>query len=174
MGLDKLEDSIVSSSSEMETKEKSLTESSDESSGPKSDKSDEVPEWQDLLGSGSIMKKILREGTPDTRPEKLQKCTISYELGLDDGTFVEKKENFVVDLGDSEVVQGLDVALGLMNINEKCMLKIQARLAFGSVGLAPKIPPNATVIYVIELVDVTDASEPGELSISERKLKGYY
>lgn len=168
MGVDTREENTISDTPELEAKDKSATESLDESPGPKS----EVPEWQDLLGSGSIMKKILEEGTPDTRPERLQRCTINYELGLDDGTFVERKENFEVHLGDCEVIHGLDVALGLMNVKEKCMLKIQSRLAFGSVGLAPKIPANATVIYIVELVDVADGSEPGELSISERKTRG--
>lgn len=60
-------------------------------------------EWEDLLGSGSLMKKILREGEPDTRPMRLESCFINYVCKLEDGTVVEEKKNFEMLLGDCEV-----------------------------------------------------------------------
>lgn len=60
-------------------------------------------EWEDLLGSGSLMKKIVNEGHPDTRPMRLERCFINYECRLEDGTLVDEKENFEVLLGDCEV-----------------------------------------------------------------------
>lgn len=71
-----------------------------------------------------------------------------------------------------QLTQGLDLALGLMNVGEKCELKIQPRLAYGSKGLEPKVPPEATVCYTVELVSVEPEEEPESLSLAQRKLQG--
>lgn len=67
------------------------------------DEKNKKNEWEDLLGSGSLMKKIVREGQPDTRPQRLERCFINYKCMLEDGTLVEEKENFEMLLGDCEV-----------------------------------------------------------------------
>ncbi|XP_044745021.1 peptidyl-prolyl cis-trans isomerase FKBP8 [Coccinella septempunctata] len=128
-------------------------------------------EWIDILGSGVIMKKILKEGTPDTRPQKQQTCVINYELFVEEDDIIQKEENFEIDLGDNDVIQGLDVSIGLMNVGETCILKIQPRLAFGSKGLPPKIGPDTTVSYKIELISVAE-EELESMSITQRKIKG--
>lgn len=61
------------------------------------------PEWEDLLGSGSLMKKLLTEGIPNTRPQRLERVIINYECRLEDGTLAYKHENFSMLLGDCEV-----------------------------------------------------------------------
>lgn len=67
------------------------------------DESEKKSEWEDLLGSGSLMKRIIKEGQPDTRPQRLERCFINYECRLEDGTLVEGKEYFEMLLGDCEV-----------------------------------------------------------------------
>jgi FKBP-type peptidyl-prolyl cis-trans isomerase len=174
MAIDKGETDTNRAATNTDPEEKpSKSDLNDSSSTPRPEKIDEEPEWIDLLGSESLLKKITKVGQPDTRPQRLQKCTINYELTLSDGTFVERKENQEIQLGDCEVVQGLDVALGLMNVKERCVLKIEPRLAFGTIGLSPKIPPNSVVIYDIELVAVEPEDDPEALPISERKIQGY-
>ncbi|CAG9860350.1 unnamed protein product [Phyllotreta striolata] len=130
------------------------------------------PEWVDLLGSGAIMKKLLTEGKPDSRPQRSEKCIINYTLYLKDETVVESASNFQLNLGESDVIQGLDVALGLMNIGEKCRLQIEPRLAFSKKGLASDIPPDATVIYDVELVQVEPEDVIDSMTIGERRQKG--
>lgn len=70
-------------------------------------------------------------------------------------------------------MQGLDLAIGLMNIGEICELKIEPRLAYGNKGLPPLIPADAKIIYSVELVSVNDEDETDKLSVTERKTKGY-
>nr|CAH7748382.1 unnamed protein product [Callosobruchus chinensis] len=138
-----------------------------------SDKESPRDEWTDLLGSGVIMKKIIIEGKPDSRPERSEKCIVNYTCYLEDETVIESCGNFEVYLGEyDQVIQGLDVSLGLMNIGEKCRLKIQPRLAYGSIGLPPKIPSNTTLIYDIELVAIEPETNADALSIQERKILG--
>lgn len=94
------ENTDESSDPEADTNENATRASGDNSSA---EKEPEIEEWQDLLGSGSIMKKILIEGKPDSRPQRLERCTINYECSVENGDFVEKQENLEVLLGDHEV-----------------------------------------------------------------------
>lgn len=61
-------------------------------------------EWEDILGSGSLMKLTVSKGKPNSRPQRLQNCRIRYVCTLDDGTEVEKHDNFELQLGDCEVM----------------------------------------------------------------------
>ncbi|KAJ3647891.1 hypothetical protein Zmor_019740 [Zophobas morio] len=173
MTIDRAATDPTNSSLETDYDEKTgVSDSNEEPATPPSEKTEEEPEWTDLLGSGSVMKKIITQGSPNTRPDRRMKCVVNYELSLADGKLVERKDNVEIQLGDCDVVQGLDVAVGLMNVGEKCRLKIEPRLAFGTVGLSPKIPPNAKVVYDVELVAAEPEEDPESLSILERKLQG--
>lgn len=57
-------------------------------------------------------------------------------------------------------------------MGEKCKLEIEPRLAFGEKGLPPHIPPNATVVYDLELVRVEPEDEIENLSLEQRKITG--
>lgn len=59
-----------------------------------------------------------------------------------------------------------------MNVGERCLLQIEPRLAFGVKGLPPKIPPNAVVLYDVELVCVQPEDEIENLTISQRIITG--
>ena len=131
-----------------------------------------IDKWEDILGSGSLMKKVIVEGKPDSRPQRLENCIINYECTLEDGKLIEKKEKFKVQLGDYEVIQGLDLALGLMNVGEVSKLKIEARLAYGQKGFENRVPPDTTVHYTVELLEVVPDDEPEQLTITQRRLKG--
>lgn len=71
--------------------------------GLETEPEDEKSEWEDLLGSGSLMKKVVQKGKEDGRPQRLERCVINYECTLEDGTLVEKRDNFEMLLGDCEV-----------------------------------------------------------------------
>ncbi|XP_046970540.1 peptidyl-prolyl cis-trans isomerase FKBP8-like isoform X2 [Vanessa cardui] len=100
-----------------------------------------VEEWQDVLGSGALLKKILKTGdeSEGSRPQRTDICRISYELKLRDGTqdLVEKRDHVKIYLGDNEVLQALDLALTLMYKGEICLLQIAPRFAYGEAGLKP-------------------------------------
>ncbi|KAJ8925653.1 hypothetical protein NQ315_009498, partial [Exocentrus adspersus] len=133
---------------------------------------EEKDEWTDLLGSGAIMKKVIVEGKSNTRPQRQEKCVINYTCFLEDKTVVDSAENFELHLGESDVISGLDVSLGLMNVGEKCRLKIEPRLAFGKKGLSPNIPPDAVLMYDVELVSVQPEDDIETLNIQQRKSFG--
>jgi FKBP-type peptidyl-prolyl cis-trans isomerase len=68
-------------------------------------------------------------------------------------------EPFVFQLGSKQVIAGLESALQRLKIGTKATLYIPAELAYGKEGLGDVIPPNAPVIYDIELLGIVSASQ---------------
>lgn len=70
---------------------------------------------------------------------------------LEDGTVVEDFQNYAVQVGDVEVVQGVDMAIPLMTVGELAEISVESRFAYGAQGLTNEkdntksIPPNAKV-----------------------------
>lgn len=65
---------------------------------------------------------------------------------------VEEFTNYAVQVGDIEVVQGVDMSLPLMTVGELAEISADSRFAYGSQGLtnendnSKSIPPNAKVL----------------------------
>lgn len=86
---------------------------------------------------------------------------------------MEVFDNFVFQLGDSEVTQGLDMAIGLMDVGEKAEISCSARFAYGTIGLpSQNIPAEATVCYVVELLSVHEETDLEKFSYESRKEVG--
>lgn len=64
-----------------------------------------VDEWMDILGSGQLRKKVLKAGRPHSRPNRSDICTVKFTGTLEDGTVVEEEDDFIMQLGDMEVIQ---------------------------------------------------------------------
>lgn len=77
--------------------------SQDDIPSVESKKSILTDEWEDILGSGALMKKTIREGEPDTKPKRLMICTINYKCTLENGDLVEQIQNLKLYQGDLEV-----------------------------------------------------------------------
>ncbi|XP_018372055.1 PREDICTED: peptidyl-prolyl cis-trans isomerase FKBP8-like isoform X2 [Trachymyrmex cornetzi] len=141
-------------------------QSKDQSKGDQSKE-----EWLDIIGNGQLMKKIIKKGTKDVKPIQKDVCTLTFTGVLDDGIVVEDQDNVSIQLGDFEVVQGLDLTIVLMELGEIAEIKIDPRFAYGTRGEG-SIPPNATITYTVELKAIEDSPDIESLSVKERRELG--
>ncbi len=92
-----------------------------------------------ILGNKSLQKKIVEYGEEgdSSRPINGQMVTISYEAYLHEDPnhkLIDHSDNLSFILGDGDVTSGLDMAVCLMDRNEKAEIIIEARHAYGSIG----------------------------------------
>ncbi len=100
---------------------------------------------------------ILKEGSGEA--SKIgDKVTVDYVGTLTDGTkfdsSIDRGTPFSFVLGENRVIQGWELGLLGMQVGEKIRLTIPPELAYGSQGVSGAIPPNATLIFEIDLLKI--------------------
>ena len=66
----------------------------------------------------------------------------------------DRNEPFSFNLGAGEVIQGWDEGVAGMKVGGQRMLTIPASMGYGARGAGGVIPPNATLLFDVELLDV--------------------
>ena len=101
---------------------------------------------------------IIQEGTGQ-QPVAGQTVSVHYKGQLLDGTVFDssykrqKPLDFV--LGQGQVIPGWDEGVSLLKVGDKARFVIPSDLAYGSGGAGGVIPPNAALIFDVELVTVS-------------------
>lgn len=57
-------------------------------------------------------------------------------------------------LGQGMVIEGWDEGIALLQVGDKARFVIPSYLGYGSAGAGGAIPPNATLVFDVELMDV--------------------
>ena len=87
-----------------------------------------------------------------------QRVSVHYTGSLTDGTVFDSSYNrghpLTFELGIGQVIAGWDEGIGLMKEGGKATLTIPPNLGYGERGAGGVIPPNATLIFEVELVKV--------------------
>lgn len=100
---------------------------------------------------------IIQKGD-GVKAEKGKTVSVHYKGALPDGTVFDSsfKRNQPIDfqLGVGQVIPGWDEGIALLNVGDKARLVIPSDLAYGSAGAGGVIPPNATLVFDVELVAV--------------------
>lgn len=84
--------------------------------------------------------------------------SVHYKGQLADGrvfdSSYERKQPIDFTVGVGQVIKGWDEGLQLLQVGDKARLVIPSHLAYGSQGAGGVIPPDATLIFDVELMDV--------------------
>lgn len=84
--------------------------------------------------------------------------TVNYVGKLEDGTVFDASARhgkpFTFQLGVGSVIAGWDQGVAGMNVGGKRVLVIPPELGYGAQGAGGVIPPNATLTFEVELLDV--------------------
>ncbi len=92
-------------------------------------------------------------------PKRGDTVTVHYTGWLADGTkfdsSVDQHEPFSFVLGTGQVIQGWDQGVAGMRVGDKARLTIPPELAYGTQGYPGAIPPNATLIFEVELLSIS-------------------
>ena len=112
-------------------------------------------EWLDVLGNGSLKKMIVQKGGGN-QPSRGQRALLNLlgRVSAMDGAVVEEQRDLEVEIGEAEVVQGLDLALPLMTEGEIAWVYMKSRFGYGDTGNGDNIPANVDLYYMVELKEV--------------------
>ncbi|MBE7513999.1 MAG: FKBP-type peptidyl-prolyl cis-trans isomerase [Anaerolineales bacterium] len=99
----------------------------------------------------------LVEGT-GAMPQSGQTIVVHYTGTLENGTKFDsskdRKEPFSFRIGVGQVIKGWDEGVMSMKVGGKRQLTIPAALGYGARGAGGVIPPNATLIFEVELIAI--------------------
>ncbi|WP_431122559.1 peptidylprolyl isomerase [Flagellimonas flava] len=101
--------------------------------------------------------KMIQEGS-GSKAEKGKTVSVHYEGSLTNGQVFDSSysRNQPIDftLGVGQVIPGWDEGIGLLKVGDKARFVIPSNLAYGSAGAGGVIPPDATLIFDVELMNV--------------------
>ncbi|PKF72437.1 FKBP-type peptidyl-prolyl cis-trans isomerase [Chryseobacterium sp. PMSZPI] len=106
--------------------------------------------------ASGLQYEVLKEGDGKTKPTASNTATVTYTGKLMDGTVfdsTDKNGGKPIELNLSQVIKGWTEGIQLMSKGSKYRFYIPSDLAYGDNGAGGVIPPGATLIFDVELVD---------------------
>lgn len=100
---------------------------------------------------------IIQKGT-GKQAEKGKKVSVHYQGALENGQVFDssykRKQPIDFTLGVGQVIEGWDEGIALLQVGDKARFVIPSYLGYGSRGAGGVIPPDATLVFDVELMDV--------------------
>lgn len=120
--------------------------------------SKKAPSAPKTVTTASGLKYIDLELGTGAMPKKGQHVIVHYTGWLTNGkkfdSSVDRNESFSFVLGAGEVIKGWDEGVASMRVGGKRKLTIPPALGYGAKGYPGAIPPNATLIFEVQLLRI--------------------
>ena len=109
-----------------------------------------------ITTASGLQYRVLTEGSGTESPGSSSVVTVHYSGKLMDGTIFDSsyQRNQPASFPVNGVIRGWTEALQLMHVGDKWELTIPADLGYGSRGAGNAIPPDATLIFEVELLEI--------------------
>ncbi|MFC2029801.1 FKBP-type peptidyl-prolyl cis-trans isomerase [Chloroflexota bacterium] len=125
------------------------------------------------MTTASGLQYVLVEAGDGASPQVGEIVSVHYVGTLEDGTEFDNSysrgEPISFPLGTGSVISGWDEGIGLLTVGSKAKLIIPPELGYGEQGAGGVIPPNATLYFDVELVDILPGSpeSPTEVDMDD-------
>jgi len=100
----------------------------------------------------------LKEGDNINFPKQGERVSVHYTGKFTNGkkfdSSIDRREPFLFNVGNGEVIQCWDKVVSRMSIGEKIKVLCPSQLAYGSRGAGRAIPPNTDIGFEIELLGI--------------------
>ena len=104
---------------------------------------------------------VITRSSDGRQPRKGETVIVHYTGLLANGdkfdSSLDRGQPISFELGIGRVIKGWDEGIGQMRVGEQATLIIPPQLGYGARGREPKIPSNATLIFVVELIGIEEA-----------------
>jgi peptidylprolyl isomerase len=115
-----------------------------------------VQAGQSITTPSGLKVEVIKEGT-GPQAQSGQTVVVHYTGTLLDGTKFDSSRDrgqpFKFRLGAGQVIKGWDEGVSMLKVGSQAKLTIPSDLAYGSRGAGGVIPPNAPLIFDVELLE---------------------
>eukprot|EP00931_Biecheleriopsis_adriatica_P031754 TRINITY_DN18587_c0_g1_i1.p1 TRINITY_DN18587_c0_g1~~TRINITY_DN18587_c0_g1_i1.p1 ORF type:complete len:142 (-),score=15.66 TRINITY_DN18587_c0_g1_i1:73-498(-) len=112
-----------------------------------------------------VHRDVLHEGDRTNYPGVGDTCVVHYtgylaHTGSEFDSSLSRGKPFTFQIGVGQVIPGWDVGIKKMSLGEECRLEIPPKLGYGNEGAGNVVPPNADLIFDVQLLAINDKMAP--------------